>query len=281
MAKIVTTAQQPEENPAPGWKVDLPLASYVQIYPRVSTPEQKKNVSAEMQLDKKFALLCGWPEELIIVDDRDLGLSGQLRMEERPAFNEMNRKIASGQIKIVIVAQVDRLFRDRWGAEYAKFMEICYTYGVKVVTLNHTRTAIDFIYNFSISWHVDQFRRKCEEAWKYIEGHVYRMLGAREEAAKAGRWTGHNIPIGFMPDLRERVEGKRNPQYKRWTAYHPHLERLDWLYKRYGQLGGGLHDLFREVHRQKTSSPRLKSGSPMWCSRIAACSWPGSMTGRR
>lgn len=43
-----------------------------------------------MQVDKKFALACGWPEELIIVDDRDLGLSGQLRMEDRPAFNEMN-----------------------------------------------------------------------------------------------------------------------------------------------------------------------------------------------
>ncbi len=187
MAKIMATVDQPEENLTPAWKVDLPTTSYVQIYPRVSRPEQKKNVSAEMQVDKRFALACSWTEELIILDDRDLGLSSQLRMEDRPAFNEMNRKIASGQVKIVIAAQVDRLFRDRWGAEYAKFMEICYTYGVKVVILNHTRTAIDFIYDFSISWHVDQFRRKCEEAWKYIEGHVYRMLGAREEAAKADR----------------------------------------------------------------------------------------------
>jgi hypothetical protein len=262
MAKITSTAKPTPVTFGSSWKIDLPVESYIQIYPRVSTPEQKKNVSAEMQVDKRFAMSCGWPEERIIVDDRDLGVSGQLRMEERLAFNEMNRKIADGQIKIVLAAQVDRLFRDRWGAEYAKFMEICYTYGVKVITLNHTRTDIDFIYDFSISWHVDQFRRKCEEAWKYIEGHVYRMLGAREEAAKAGRWTGHNMPIGYMPDLRERVDGKRNPNYKRWIAYQPHIERLDWIYNRFRQVGGGLHDLFREIHRQKDFFPPFEEWVP-------------------
>jgi len=264
MAKIIAVAKQQTlvTTLMPSWKMELPTSSYIQIYPRVSTPEQKKNVSAEMQVDRGFALACGWPEELIILDDRDLGVSGQLRMEDRFAFNGMNHNIANGVVKIVLAAQVDRLFRDRWGAEYAKFMEICYTYGVKVMTLNHTRTAIDFIYDFSISWHVDQFRRKCEEAWKYIESHVYRMLGAKEEAAKSGRWTGQNMPIGYMPDFRERVDGKKNPKYKHWMIYPPHLEKLDWLYKRYKQLGGSLYDLFREVHRQKDFFPAFEAWVP-------------------
>lgn len=67
----------------------LPIEAYVQVYPRVSTPEQKKNVSAEMQQDKRFALRCGWTNERIIMDTRDLGLSGRLRMEDRPAFSDM------------------------------------------------------------------------------------------------------------------------------------------------------------------------------------------------
>lgn len=126
MAKIISTASQTKETPQiPSWKVDLPTNAYIQIYPRVSTPEQKKNVSAEMQVDKGFALACGWLEELILLDDRDLGVSGQLRMEDRLAFNGMNRNIANGKVKVVLVGQVDRLFRDRWGAEYAKFIEIC------------------------------------------------------------------------------------------------------------------------------------------------------------
>src|SRR6266571_9452247 len=126
-------------------KTRLPLTSFVQIYPRVSTPEQKKNVSAEMQQDKKFALRCGWTDDLIIMDTRDLGVSGRVRMEDRLAFSEMIFRISQGKVKIIIAANVSRLFRDRWGKEYARFMEICYTYGVKVVIPNKTRTGIEYI----------------------------------------------------------------------------------------------------------------------------------------
>ncbi|WP_322480628.1 recombinase family protein, partial [Thermogemmatispora sp.] len=113
-----------------------------------------------MQKDKAFALRCGWREDQIIVDDRDLGVSGQLRMEDRIAFNEMLRRIAGGLIKAVVVWNIDRLFRNRWGDESGKFMEICHTHGVVVVTP-------DFVYDFRISWHIDRFKRRCEEAWNY------------------------------------------------------------------------------------------------------------------
>jgi len=59
-------------------------------------------------------------------------------MEERPAFSDMIMRIAEGKIKAIIAANVSRLFRDRWGKEYSRFMEICYTYGVKVVIANKT-----------------------------------------------------------------------------------------------------------------------------------------------
>src|SRR5205085_11530367 len=128
-------------------KKTLPTRACVQIYPRVSTPEQKKNVSAEMQQDKKFALHCGWREELIIVDTRDLGLSGQKRMEDRPAFSDMIIRIAEGKVKIIIAASVSRLFRDKWGTEYSKFMKICEKHGVRVVIPDKTRTGIERIYD--------------------------------------------------------------------------------------------------------------------------------------
>src|SRR6266699_7173430 len=177
-------------------KKTLPIWAYVQIYPRVSTPEQMKNVSAEMQQDKRFALRCGWADELIIMDTRDLGLSGQLRMEDRPAFSDMIARIGEGKVKIIIAAKVDRLFRDRWGKEYARFMEICYTYGVKVAIPNTNRTGIEHIYDFSISSHVDQFRRECEAAWKYIERHIYMMAEAKNELGRKGLWFGANMPTG-------------------------------------------------------------------------------------
>jgi hypothetical protein len=222
------------------------------VYPRVSTPEQKKNVSAEMQQDKGFAILCGWIDDdaHIIMDTDDLGLSGQLRMEERPAFVKMLRRIADGTIKTVIAAQVDRLFRDRWGAEYSKFMEICFTYGVKVVTPNPWRSGIDFIYDFSIPWHVEKFRRKCEEAWSYLENHVYgRMLAAQRELGESGHWTGGGIPIGFIVDRREKVDGKKNPNYRKYVMYEPHARIARWLFARYCDLAGQINDLLREIER--------------------------------
>jgi DNA invertase Pin-like site-specific DNA recombinase len=162
----------------------------------VSTPEQKANVSAEMQKDKSFAVSCGWVDDghLIILDTRDLGLSGQLRMEDRPAFSAMLSRIARGDIGAVIASNVDRLFRNKWGDEPGKFMEICFAHNVLVVTP-------DFVYDFRISWHIDRFKRRCEEAWNYLEYHVYgRMHPAQDERGYAGFWTGGNLPIGYILD---------------------------------------------------------------------------------
>src|SRR6266566_4716604 len=189
-------------------KKTLPIRAYVQIYPRVSTPEQMKNVSAEMQQDKKFALRCGWTEELIIMDTRDLGVSGRLRMEDRLAFSDMITRISEGKVKIIIAANVSRLFRDRWGKEYARFMEICYTYGVKVVIPNKTRTGIEYIYDFAKPSDIEQFRRKCEEAWSFIENQIYMMQAFRDEVGYAGCWAGWAFPTGFMVDLRETINGE-------------------------------------------------------------------------
>jgi len=228
-------------------KKALPIKSFVQIYPRVSTPDQLKNVSAEMQQDKKFALRCGWREDLIIMDTRDLGVSGRLRMEERLAFSDMILRISEGKVKIIIAANVSRLFRDRWGKEYARFMEICYTYGVRVVIPNKTRTGIEYIYDFSLQNDVELFRRKCEEAWSYIENHVGMMHASRNELGYSGCWVGGAIPSGFMVDLQEKINGEENPHFKKYLPYAPWAEKVAWLTLRYRELAGNLNELFREL----------------------------------
>ncbi len=213
----------------------MPTDNPCQIYPRVSTPEQKKNVSAEMQQDKSFAVKCGWQDNGtdIIMDIDDLGLSGQLRMEERPAFVKMLRRIANREIKAVIASNVDRLFRDKWGQEYSKFMEICYSRGVKVVTP-------DFVYDFSIDWHVERFRRRCEEAWNFLQYHVYgRMLKAQEEVWLKGYWAGGGLPMGYVVNRQEK--------YRKYIIYEPHAEKIRWLFERFRSLGGLLNTLLREV----------------------------------
>lgn len=253
--------QPPDNNPQPkrrrlpavNWdrQVELPLTCPCQIYPRVSTQEQKENVSAEMQKDKSFAVSCGWSEDLIIVDDRDLGVSGQIRMEDRLAFNEMLRRIARGLIKAIVVVNVDRLFRNKWGDESGKFMEICFKYGVIVVTP-------DFIYDFRISWHIDRFKRRCEEAWNYVEYHIYgRLHPAQDERGYAGYWAGGHLPLGYIVDTREKINGAKNPNYHRYIPYRPHAEIIAWIFRRFKQLNGVVRALVREIESKHLLFPEF------------------------
>ncbi len=236
-------AQESQKAVAPTWKIELPINRPCQIYPRVSTPEQKKNVSAEMQQDKSFTVSCGWVDDgnQIILDSRDLGLSGQLRMEDRPAFRDLLRRIENNGISAVVACNVDRLFRNKWGDESGKFMEICHRYNVLVVTP-------DFVYDFRISWHIERFRRRCEEAWNYLEYHIYgRMLKAQEIRGFAGYWTGRSIPLGYIVDRRETIDGVKNPLYLKYVPYEPHAAVIRWVFHRCKQLNCCIEALLREI----------------------------------
>jgi len=244
----------------------LLLNAYVQPYPRVSTPEQIKNMSAEMQQDKRFCLLCGWTENLIIMDTRDLGISGRLRMEEREAFSDMIARIADPdplrRVRTIVAANVSRLFRDRWGKEYSRFMEICFTYGVKVVIANKTRTGIEHIYDFSKSTDVELFRRKCEEAWSYIENQIYTMHALKDELGYAGYWVGGAVPTGFSVDLKEKINGRDNPNYKRLVPYQPWAVHVARIAERFREVAGNVNELYRQLVQENFMFPPLDETFP-------------------
>jgi len=232
-----------------------------QAYPRVSTPGQKNNVSAEMLQDKRFALLCGWADQpgAIILEKDDLGVSGQLRMDEREAFVKMLRNIAAGIIKAVIVANISRFFRRKWNDEAEKFMMICETYGVKVIVPNPTRTAIKKIYDFSRSGDIQDFRRECEEAWNYLENHIYgTMLAAQDVLGQIGRWGGWNLPPGYIVDRREKIDGEFNPDYRLYIPYPPHAEIVDHLHDGFWQLNFNTMVLLREIGRLEYLFPAFE-----------------------
>jgi predicted site-specific integrase-resolvase len=261
MTRFTIPAKETQEKrpQALALKWELPLAAYAQIYPRVSTPDQKYNISALMQQDRNFALLCGWLIDKLIVEADDLGLSGQLRMEERPAFIKMLRNIASGKVKAIIVANVDRFFRRKWMDEAEKFMQICEHYGVKIIIPNATRTDIEFVYDFSKSSHVQQFRQKCIESWNYLENHIYgRVLPSKDELSRMGRWTGFGLTLGFLPDRRAKIDGIPNQNYLLYTPYEPHIKVANWHFDRFIALGCNLMELSREVERMEYTFPAFE-----------------------
>jgi hypothetical protein len=141
-------------------------------------------------------------------------------------------------------------------------MEICYTYGVKVVIPNKTRTGIEYIYDFSKPSDIEQFRRKCEEAWSFIENQIYMMQAFRDEVGYAGCWAGWAFPTVFMVDLRETINGEENPNYKKYVPYTPWAKQVARLQTRYREIGGNVNELYRELERTGFLFPPLDERFP-------------------
>ena len=113
-------------------------------------------------------------------------------------------------------------------------MQICHDNGVIVVTP-------DFVYDFRISWHIDRFKRRCEEAWSYLEYHIYgRMLKAQDERGYSGYWTKGNLPIGYIVDSRKEINGLKIR--RKLIPYEPHVYIVRRLFRRFGELRGHLKD---------------------------------------
>src|SRR5258708_26409193 len=235
---------QPNQiNLQPAWNQTpkLPLEYDAILYPRVSRPGQLGNVSDEMQQHENgelwaLGLRCGWKKHQIVVLDDDMAMSGTLKMEERPAFRKMLNLIIAGRVRAVLAVDPDRLFRDKWGQEYGKFMEICEKYKVLVVTPGH-------IYDFSNSSDIRLFRDACIRAWEYMEFQVYgKLLGAREFLGKTGRYHGHFVPIGFRV-----IRDKTDPKHRRYTPVAEYIPISIRIYERYRELGDNLNRLFIEL----------------------------------
>jgi hypothetical protein len=232
----------------------LPLDFDCTLYPRISTPGQRGNVSSELQLAEdgelwNIALRLGWKERQIRHPKDDMELSGTLRMEDRPAFKLMLQWIISGQVRAVIAVQVDRLFRDKWGTEYSKFMEICEKYGVLVITP-------DMVYDFSDPYCIKLFRDRCIQAWEYLEYQIHkRMLGAKDFLGETGRWAGGNLPPGYIVD-----RNKKSPTFRKYIRYMPWSPIILRMFERYREL----HDSIIALHREYDAMPYMFPDFEEW-----------------
>ncbi len=224
------------------WNVTLPLQVLWAIYARQSTPGQviKYTESTEMQTDD----LITWLHVRGVRDnyhlfDADLGLSGTLRIDERPDLQEMIRRINADEIKAVLVYQISRLFRDLTGIQYNTFADDCKKHNCILVT------AFDgMVYNFNNPIHLKMFRFLAEAAAEYLQQQIGLLHEARLRRARNGFYVSMgNIPSGFLVDY-----DKDSPTFRKLISYLPHRAViLEKLYRRYYSLCGDFSALCREI----------------------------------
>ncbi len=233
---------KPQVDVIDPWNFTLPLKVLWAIYARQSTPGQllKYTESTEMQTDD----LIKWLQDRGVRDnyhlfDADLGLSGTLRIDERPALRELIRRINADEIKAVLVYQISRLFRDLTGIQHNTFADDCKQHNCILVT------AYDgMIYNFNNPIHLKMFRFLAEAAAEYLQQQIGLLHEARLRRARNGFYVHMgNLPSGFLVDY-----DKDSPTFRKLVPYLPHRQIiLDMLYRRYYSLCGDFSALCREL----------------------------------
>ena len=114
----------------------LPTHLPIAIYYRQSTEAQIGNISTTLQtVDMvKYLQQQGWASDKIIMIDRDAGISGTTKIDERPGMSKLFSLITQDKIGAVACQDEDRLFRDVTQIQVNIFIEACKVHGVLVIT---------------------------------------------------------------------------------------------------------------------------------------------------
>jgi hypothetical protein len=106
-----------QEEPA-SWVdlVELRNQRMAFIYQRLSSHEQIKRSLYSIKAQDALADLAkedGYPDELIYVGKRDLGISGTKGREDRPELAHLIEQIEAGVVEAVYTIHISRLYRDQ------------------------------------------------------------------------------------------------------------------------------------------------------------------------
>src|SRR5262249_51766555 len=139
------------------------------------------------------------PPERIRVLDWDMGKGAyNTTIEERPALHHwLTELLPSGESRVVLVSQEDRLFRDRTEIQVNRFIEqVARHRGWVVCGLGGPR-----VYNLRREMDKEQFRLVCKFGKQYIEFQLkQRLHPAAQRAAMQGRYVGGKVAWGYRVD---------------------------------------------------------------------------------
>jgi DNA invertase Pin-like site-specific DNA recombinase len=194
------------------------------VYLRLSSHEQVKKHIYSLQAQHELVDLAkkdGYPDQLIHVETRDLGISGTLGQQERAGLAHLIAQIEAEIVESVYVVQICRLFRDQTLIMPFTFGELCKQHGVIIVTSQMRLNLRDRM-------HMRIYRMEAERAADELEVMSARLHGGQNLKARQGHYGGGSIPPGYVLDVQKQivVDGRLvdNPDYHKYRVYEPHAE---------------------------------------------------------
>ncbi len=251
--------QSKEQQPASlNDLLSLPTNAPVAVYYRQSTYAQVGNISTAIQTIDMVADLIrrGWRQEDVILIDMDEGVSGTKKIEERDGMRRLFQLITDSAIGAVACQDEDRLFRDVTQIQVNIFIEACRAAQVQVIT-----PSVTYVFHHPIQgdFFRRQFRFKCEMAAEYINTVIVGKLNrARDRLMKEGKWGGARIPMGFMIDMREKVDGQPNPNYRRFVVFEPFAKVVREYFRIFIETNGNLVKTYELIFARGLFFPSLE-----------------------
>jgi DNA invertase Pin-like site-specific DNA recombinase len=191
-----------------------PLVRKAFIYQRLSTHEQRKKSlwSLEMQdALREQAKADGYRDDQIIVERRDLGISGTKGREGRPGLAALIQAIEAGAVEAVYVVHISRISRDQTLIDGLEFGELCKQHGVLIVMPTMRLNVRD-------SMHMRLYRQEIERAADEIQLLKMRLGGPKRHKVLSGRFDGRSVAPGYLVD-----HHAQSKTYERDVVYPPML----------------------------------------------------------
>jgi DNA invertase Pin-like site-specific DNA recombinase len=227
---------RPRADEPNGWAdlVDLANERLALVYQRLSTHEQvKRHIWSQEAQDAlvDLARADGYPDDLIYVERRDLGISGTKGREEREGLAYLIQQVEAGLIEAVYVVHISRLYRDQTLINALALGELFKEHGVIIVTPQMRLNLRD-------KMHMRLYRMEVERAADELELMAGRLLGARDLKAKAGFYGGESLPPGYILDARKELsDGESNSKHHSYRVYEPHAEVVRTIFEQLTMQG--------------------------------------------
>jgi len=245
------------------------------VYPRLSTHEQRDRSVWSIERQRWLEELArhdgyeaplsreeidairtssgyqGWYQNgQVLVDERDLGISGTLGRHRRGALDHLIDLVDADRVESIYTVEVSRLWRDksltgdqslraREPAERSidvddalRFGRLCKERNV-ILVMPHMRLNL----NDRMHWRI--YRTEAERAAEELEMMQYRLGGARAMKARQGFHAGGpNVPVGFVLDTNE-----ESPTYQKLVPYAPHAEVVGQIFAQFVACGGSFSEV--------------------------------------
>jgi len=227
---------KPKTNEPIDWTnlVDLPNVRMAFIYQRLSTHEQVKKHLWSIEAQDGLVELAhrdGYPNDMIYLEQRDLGISGTKGREERPGLAYLIQQVEAGFVEAIYVVHISRLYRDQTLINALALGELFKEHNVIIVTPQMRL-------NLKDKMHMRLYRMEIEPAADELDLMTQRLNGAKDLKARAGRYSGENIPPGYVIDTDKQLDdGRPNPNYHSYKIYEPHAKVVRLIFERMAMPG--------------------------------------------